>query len=245
MKGPLGVIVAFLSVAEAALATAAVTTTGGIQWLLTSFAVLFPSAVAAVFFVILWKKPYVLYPPESYDRPDVFDFVSAMRNAPATGLYDSIRVAVQGGTEEALGPQGVTPNRDEDSPPDGRESTLADDAAKRIMERVSKEAFIALEFDERLPVLVSSPTYLPYVATSTTAELLVATMRILNASFVYSYYSFANYGREWVAESQNGLRLGIDPPVSVPNGPLLMQVSLEEYGVTAGTFVRVFSIPPR
>jgi len=79
VSGPLAVIVAFLSVTETALATVAAVTSGVVQLLLASFAGAFAVGVASVFFVILWRKNYVLFSPAEYtDTEDFEAFAKAM-----------------------------------------------------------------------------------------------------------------------------------------------------------------------
>ena len=57
-------------------------TSGGIQIALTAFAISFPALVAALFFAVLWVKPYVLYPPTDFSAEvTVGGFVDAMRHA--------------------------------------------------------------------------------------------------------------------------------------------------------------------
>ena len=76
---PLWVISLFVSFSEVAFSIAATQTTGTIQVILMIFVVLFPVAVAVGFFVILWKKSYVFYPPSEYGRDvSVEQYVKAM-----------------------------------------------------------------------------------------------------------------------------------------------------------------------
>jgi hypothetical protein len=54
-------------------------TSGGIQIALTTFVIAFPAVVCGVFFLILWKRPFVFYPPGEFrSGADVTTYVEAM-----------------------------------------------------------------------------------------------------------------------------------------------------------------------
>ena len=197
---PLGIIGGFLSITEVALAVVAGLTSGSIQWLIALFAVLFPFAVAALFFLILWKRNYVLYPPEAYKRPSVNDFVNAMRSGVSTDLYGSVQSAVRDGVQELLGTQLKSQTFEKTLSKQVANSDLVDDATDRIMKRVTEEAFVAVEFDERLFVLGPLPVYLPYDASATTAQFLSAIMRILNATLEKQGLGLAMQGEAGVKQ---------------------------------------------
>lgn len=77
---PLGIIAAFVTLSETIGGLAATLTTGSIQVAFTSFAVGFPLLVGIAFFAILWRRSYVLYPPQDFGpEVDVKDYVDAMR----------------------------------------------------------------------------------------------------------------------------------------------------------------------
>lgn len=93
---PLWVISLFVSLTEVMTGIAATQTSGGIQVALTAFVIAFPAMIASAFFMILWNKPYVFYPPTEYQRTDVKTFVEAMQrkaeiqNAAVDALPDVI-----------------------------------------------------------------------------------------------------------------------------------------------------------
>ena len=60
---PLWVISLFVSLTEAVTGIAVTQAHGGVQGALTAFEIVFPLLVASAFFLILWNRPYVLYPP--------------------------------------------------------------------------------------------------------------------------------------------------------------------------------------
>ena len=78
---PLWIIALFLSFTETVLGVAAVKTGGLIQITLTIFVLLFPTAISAVFFTILWRRPFVFYPPREFGPNTTVDrYVNAMRD---------------------------------------------------------------------------------------------------------------------------------------------------------------------
>jgi tetratricopeptide (TPR) repeat protein len=77
---PLRIIALFVSLTEAVAGLALVNTSGGIQVALTAFVAVFPVLVAAAFFLTLWYRNYVFYPPSDFgDDTDVAKYVGAMR----------------------------------------------------------------------------------------------------------------------------------------------------------------------
>jgi hypothetical protein len=78
---PLGIIAIFIALSETIAGMAAVKTEGGVQIIFAIFSVLFPLLIASVFFLILWRRAYVLYPPRDFG-PDVNvgSYVEAMRH---------------------------------------------------------------------------------------------------------------------------------------------------------------------
>src|SRR5947208_262877 len=76
---PIWVISLFLALTEMIVGIAVTKATGGIQIALTAFAIGFPIFIAIAFFLILWHRPYVLYPPTDYANADVQKFVEAMQ----------------------------------------------------------------------------------------------------------------------------------------------------------------------
>ena len=83
---PLLVIASFVSLTEVVVGVALTQASGTVQLILTLFAVLFPVGVAVAFFLVLWNRPYVLYPPTEYGAAtDVERYVGAMRPRGSTG----------------------------------------------------------------------------------------------------------------------------------------------------------------
>lgn len=80
---PLWVISLFLSLTEVVTGIALTKASGGVQVALIAFVLIFPLLVATAFFIILWFRPYVLYPPADFGGgADVTSFVRAMTTPP-------------------------------------------------------------------------------------------------------------------------------------------------------------------
>src|ERR1043166_3995976 len=76
---PLWIVAACVTLTEAVLGYALTQVTGDIQIALTVFVIGFALIVAGAFFIILWNRPYVFYPPSEYGNIDPRAFVSALR----------------------------------------------------------------------------------------------------------------------------------------------------------------------
>ena len=96
-----------MSLTEVALGLAATKTSGEIQIALTVFFCAFPSLIAAAFFTILWRKPWVLYPPKDYPASGPGAFVDAMRDQPSSGTTSPLTLNAR--TEEGGAPAVAAP----------------------------------------------------------------------------------------------------------------------------------------
>lgn len=76
---PLWIVAAFVTMTESVLGYALTQVDGGVQIALTAFVISFAILVAGAFFVILWNRPYVFYPPSEYGDKDPKAFVDALR----------------------------------------------------------------------------------------------------------------------------------------------------------------------
>lgn len=63
---PLWIVAAFVTLTEAVLGFAVTQVEGGVQIALTIFVISFALLVAGAFFLILWHRPWVFYPPSEY-----------------------------------------------------------------------------------------------------------------------------------------------------------------------------------
>ena len=78
---PLGIIATFVALAEVIAGLAAVKTEGIVQMIFAVFSAFFPIFIAGIFFIILWKRSYVFYPPQEFGTEvDVRHYVEAMRH---------------------------------------------------------------------------------------------------------------------------------------------------------------------
>lgn len=78
---PLWVISLFVSLTEVVTGLALTRASGPVQVALTTFVIGFPLLVASAFFLILWFRPYVFYPPTEFSSAvDVSAYVRAMSN---------------------------------------------------------------------------------------------------------------------------------------------------------------------
>jgi hypothetical protein len=79
---PLGIIALFLALTEIVASAASTQSSGVPQIILVTFVVTFPVMILCLFFLILWKKPYVFYSPKEYEGgADVKEYVSALHRA--------------------------------------------------------------------------------------------------------------------------------------------------------------------
>lgn len=83
-NSPLAVISLFFGLAELGLGYGAGTATGWVQVAVLAFMALFATSIAATFFVFLWKRPWVFYPPSEFSAVPVERYVSAMRDSTAS-----------------------------------------------------------------------------------------------------------------------------------------------------------------
>ena len=78
---PLWVLSLFITFTETVLGAAVTQTEGIIQYALTAFVIIFPVSIAIIFFLILWKKPWVLYAPRDFGSSvNIGEFVKSMKS---------------------------------------------------------------------------------------------------------------------------------------------------------------------
>ena len=79
-NNPLGVICWFFSSVEIGLAYSSGVSTGCVQIAVLVFMALFATSIAATFFVFLWFRNWVFYPPSEFPNATVEDYVNTMRD---------------------------------------------------------------------------------------------------------------------------------------------------------------------
>lgn len=177
---PLWVISLFLGLSEGAVTIAVTQAQGWIQSLLSIFAVIFPTFVAAVFFLILWKKNAVLYAPGEFaGGATVTEYAEAMtRHAPRAvavvenALLDKVseELKAHGTSEEQL----------------TKILEMARNAADRTFISVDTATFAVTEEDRFVDVPVEPKT--------TTVQELTDTVYFALAKRVPAY----TYGTVWL-----------------------------------------------
>jgi hypothetical protein len=99
---PLWIISLFLTISEIAVGAAATQTQGWLQSVLVIFSVAFPTGIAATFFAILMRRPYVLYAPKDYSKSaSVKDFVNALNSSRGRSI-ENMEAAIRSAMEETL-----------------------------------------------------------------------------------------------------------------------------------------------
>ena len=89
---PLWIIAAFVTMTEATLGYAVTKTVGGVQVSLTVFVILFAILVAVGFFMILWHRPFVFYPPSEYGDIDPRLFIDAISKSVSPGVAAQVEL---------------------------------------------------------------------------------------------------------------------------------------------------------
>lgn len=148
---PLWIIASFISLSEISLTVGVIQTEGGIQVALTVFVLLFPLIVASLFFLILWNRPYVLYPPSDYGREtDVGSYVDAMlkKQSGEQNLFQNIEEVVLSSltSDEAIKEitQKLSPIISENI--EKEVAQIMDSTADEVVEKIRKTNFFTIDF---------------------------------------------------------------------------------------------------
>ncbi len=89
---PLYIIVVFVALSEGLFAYTISQTTSYLQIVLTSFAIFYAFGVTIVFFIILWYRPYVFYPPSEYPDANPKPYINAMDEALSPKKMEQIKL---------------------------------------------------------------------------------------------------------------------------------------------------------
>jgi hypothetical protein len=183
---PLWIISLFLGLAELTVGIATTQATGWIQGLLAIFSVGFPCAVAAAFFLILWKRPFVLYAPRDYpDKPGIQDYASAVSSAADRSLKN-VEEAIRAAFEQVITPQ-LTMLGDENR------SRSVVDRAVETARRNFRQRVVEVELTNIHPSL--APLEFPVTESTTVSDLLDGVYFAI-ADFVDSFM----YNHRWTLE---------------------------------------------
>lgn len=112
---PLGVITAFITLAEVVAGSAAIISEGTPQMMFTIFAVAFPLVVLGVFTFILVKFPLHLYAPGDHDSTDSLNAFANALNRHQRSRQSLTIEAVKQALTEVLTDQSGTPNMQSDT----------------------------------------------------------------------------------------------------------------------------------
>jgi hypothetical protein len=191
---PLWIISLFLGLAQATVGIAATQAGGWVQGLLATFAVAFPSAVAAAFFVILWKKPFILYAPRDFPgQTSIKDFrVATEYPATVSSASDrslaNVEAAIQTAFETVLIP------RLDAWQGEGNRRSLVDEAVAAAR-RDYRDRAIEVDLSGIYRGLAHYPLIVPVTDDTTVTDLLDNIYFAISA-FVDNF----SYNRTWILE---------------------------------------------
>lgn len=209
---PLTIIATFVTLSESVAGLAAIYTSGTVQIMFANFAIIFPLGIASVFFMILWKKSYVLYPPKEFgEQVDVKHYVDAMRhqaigNQELHGLLKTTITETLKSHEAQLAISNVLTG-------EGKQTT---DALRVAAETLSAQAIdilhravITVDISAFEGAAISPSLVFPYDASQDAFSLLSA----IYFQISYHVQPFT-YGKSWVLQDKesgiNILPRGID-----------------------------------
>lgn len=183
---PLWIISLFLGLAEVTVGIAATQAAGWIQGLLAIFSVGFPCAVASAFFLVLWKRPFVLYAPKDYpDQPGLHDYARAV-SAVADRSLENVEASIRSAFEQ------VTAHATEAG---GERSSLLDRAVELARDDFRQRA-VEVDLSDIHGSLASIPLVVP-VTDSTTVRDLLDNVYFAIADFVDAY----TYNHRWTLQN--------------------------------------------
>jgi hypothetical protein len=147
---PLWIISLFVSLTETILGFAVTQTDGMIQIALTSFVIIFPIFIAGIFFLILWNKPFVLYPPTEYGkRTDVSSYVNAMQKKTfdVNKLYTNINNIIHStlSSEEIINKLGKSFSPSLNESKENQVANIIDTAVNNALENIRDSNFITID----------------------------------------------------------------------------------------------------
>ncbi len=214
---PLWVIALFISLTETVLGVGVIQTLGGIQIALTVFVLSFPLLIAGAFFIILLKKPWVLYAPAEYGTGTrVEDYVREMldkaKSPDELQLYTQIQQAIR---DTLVSTQVITElsrvTSQQGNPPLKEIRRVLDAAAVKAEEQIREQGFLTID-SHPLEGVDGRRWQVAYDRYSTVSELLddiffSFKIKIPSMSFglrwflrdAASGHIFTDIGRRWAA----------------------------------------------
>ncbi|HEY1574260.1 MAG TPA: hypothetical protein VGG05_23165 [Pseudonocardiaceae bacterium] len=190
---PLWVVSLFISVSEATTGVVTVKSTTWIQTMFAIFSVIFPCVVLAVFFLVLWKKPYVWYAPKDFsDNVDVDVFVRAMRQNVRRGV-EVAQTAAAASAAEAVS-----------------DLHLTVDAAEKVVQQAKDKA------QEGVALSVASVDLSHFLGAGSTMQFIVSDSSTVSELLDAIYASISGhvppytYGLSWLIKIKGSGRLLVD-----------------------------------
>lgn len=193
---PLWIVALFVSLTEVVLGVAVTQTQGGIQIALTVFVLAFPVLIAAAFFLILWYKSFVFYPPTEFgDQTNVLDYVRAMQGHLAIenqvqNLEEAVRAALlsENVISELVSASSARTNEEAGK----KVAQILNSASDSAVEKIREVGFLTID---TTPLLKSkgalwNELYDPNIPVNTFTDLLYFKMRPEVPPFTY--------GSRWV-----------------------------------------------
>jgi hypothetical protein len=242
---PLGIIAAFVALSETVAGLAAVKTEGAVQLIFAIFAALFPVLIAALFFAVLWKRSYVLYPPKEFGRDvDVTRYVEAMRHQAISSqelialVRTSINETFTSQEAQAALAQVTTENTVTNRSALERASeTLAEKTVDRIEESILRVDISRFGYsvDSPVPELIFS-----YDPNEDVFSLLSAIYYQIS-----DYVPAFTYGKSWALQDAFSNQLIL--PATIPwvdNYALAAsEATVQEFGLQPGMRLRAVLLP--
>ena len=146
---PLWIIASFVSLTETILGVAVIKTSGNIQLATTAFVILFPLLIAGAFFIILWNRPYVLYPPTEYGHDtDVVSYVQAMQQKALdeNSLYSNIQKSIHSAltSKEVISELSLTLSPQVTHDTEAQITRVLNSAAEKVVEQIRESNFLTI-----------------------------------------------------------------------------------------------------
>jgi hypothetical protein len=238
---PLGIVATFVALSETVAGLAAVKTEGVVQFMFASFAVFFPVFIAGVFFAILWKRAYVLYPPQDFGpEVDVRHYVEAMRHQ-AVGtqeIHSLVRATIAETLTSPMAQVALSEVTATKLPNAGEalkkaSGVIADEAVERLQRSVLTVDIGAFGDLGLVPELV-----FPFHADDDAFTLLSAVYFQIG-----DYVQAFTYGKSWALQEEASGKLILPADVNWADNHSLANsgATVAEMGLTAG--MRLRAIP--
>jgi hypothetical protein len=233
---PLWIVALFVSFTELVLGVVVTQTQGGIQIALTVFVLAFPVLIAGAFFLILWHKSYVFYPPTEFgDQTNVLDYVRAMQGKLALdnqmqNIQEAVRTTLM--SEKVITELIHASSIKSDAEIEKKVEQILDAASDSAVKKIQEVGFITINTTLLLKNKGSiwHEPYDPNEPVSAFTDILYFKMRPEVPPFTY--------GSRWVLKDYETGRVFEELGSKYPNDKL----PLSEAGIHAGMTLLV--VPP-